>query len=191
MLNDETVERADPKTVGENVRNVWRNHGFRAHINEENKQVTVFAQRNAWNRLGAYVVHAALLTIFIGGFLTSRYGVGGAMEIQPGKTSNAFATREITVDGGRESQSSLPFQIECMDLEQKLIRPKAPSYIEHDRLVELLRSRTEPRRRTCLFFLTTSRLSRLSILPSSFRGRNARQITFLRPGWRRRGDLAR
>lgn len=124
MLNDESVERADPKTVAENVRNVWRKHGFRARINEENKQVTVFAQRNAWNRLGAYLVHAALLTIFIGGFLTSRYGVGGAMEIQPGKTSNAFATREITVDGGRESQAFLPFQIECTDLEQKLIRPE-------------------------------------------------------------------
>lgn len=124
MLKDESVERADPKTVAENVRKAWREHGFRAHINEENKQVTVFSQRNAWNRLGAYVVHAALLTIFIGGFLTSRYGVGGAMEIQPGKTYNAFATREITVNGGRESQASLPFQIECTDLEQKLIRPE-------------------------------------------------------------------
>jgi cytochrome c biogenesis protein len=124
MLNDEAVKRADPKTVAENIRKVWRKHGFRARINEENKQVTVFAQRNAWNRLGAYVVHAALLTIFIGGFLTSRYGVGGPMEIQPGKTSNAFATREISVDGGREFQAFLPFQIECMDLEQKLIRPE-------------------------------------------------------------------
>jgi cytochrome c biogenesis protein len=124
MLNDEAADRADPKTVAENVRKVWRRHGFRARINEENKQLTVFAQRNAWNRLGAYVVHAALLTIFIGGFLTSRYGVGGSMEIQPGKTSNAFATGEITVDGGSESQAFLPFQIECVDLEQKLIRPE-------------------------------------------------------------------
>jgi len=124
MLSDEAVERADPKTVAEDVRKVWRKHGFRARINEENKQVTVFAQRNAWNRLGAYVVHAALLTIFIGGFLTSRFGVGGPMEIQPGKTSNSFATYEISVDGGRESRAFLPFQIECMDLEQKLIRPE-------------------------------------------------------------------
>ncbi|HKA22802.1 MAG TPA: hypothetical protein VKN18_31310 [Blastocatellia bacterium] len=47
MLKDESVERGDPKTVAENVRKAWREHGFRAHINEENKQVTVFAQRNA------------------------------------------------------------------------------------------------------------------------------------------------
>ena len=124
VFDDEAVERADPKTVAENVRKVWRKHGFRARINEEEDRMTVFAQRNAWNRLGAYVVHAALLTIFIGGFLTSRYGVGGAMEIEPGKTSNAFATREIAIDGGSESQAFLPFQIECVDLEQKLIKPE-------------------------------------------------------------------
>jgi len=124
MFNAEAVDRADPKGLAEKVRQAWRKHGFRARISKEEDRVTVFAQRNAWNRLGAYVVHAALLTIFIGGFLTSRYGVGGSMEIQPGQTSSAFSTREITLDGGRESQAFLPFQIECVDLEQKLIRPE-------------------------------------------------------------------
>jgi cytochrome c biogenesis protein len=124
MFNAEAINRVRPKGVAEDVRKAWRKHGFRARINEEEGRVTVFAQRYAWNRLGAYLVHAALLTIFIGGFLTSRYGVGGPMEIQPGRTSNAFSTRDITVDGGRQSQAFLPFQIECVDLEQKLIRPE-------------------------------------------------------------------
>ena len=124
MFNAEAIEHADPKGVAEKVRNAWRKHGFRARINEENNRTTVFAQRSVWNRLGAYVVHVALLTIFTGGFLTSRYGVGGSMEINPGKTSNVFATSEITMDGGRESKAFLPFQIECTDLEQKLIRPE-------------------------------------------------------------------
>lgn len=94
------------------------------HITGENARLTVFAQRNTLNRLGAYFVHVALLTIFTGGFLTSRYGVGGAMEIKPGKTSNVFATSDITLDGVRGSQQVLPFQIECTELEQKLIRPE-------------------------------------------------------------------
>jgi cytochrome c biogenesis protein len=46
------------------------------------------------------------------------------MEIKPGKTSNTFATSEISLDGVRESQAFLPFQIECTDLQQKLIRPE-------------------------------------------------------------------
>ncbi|MEK6409270.1 MAG: cytochrome c biogenesis protein ResB [Acidobacteriota bacterium] len=94
------------------------------HVTDENGRLTVFAQRNTWNRLGAYVVHVALLTIFTGGFLTSRYGVGGSMEIKPGKTSNAFGTSEISLEGARQSQAFLPFQIECTDLQQKLIRPE-------------------------------------------------------------------
>jgi cytochrome c biogenesis protein len=124
MFNAEGVEHADPKGVAEQIRKAWRRHGFRARINEENSRVTVFAQRNTWNRLGAYVVHVALLTIFTGGFLTSRYGVGGSMELKPGKTSNAFATSEVSLDGARQSQMFLPFQIECTDLQQKLIRPE-------------------------------------------------------------------
>ena len=124
MFTAEAVEHADSKSVAEKVRTAWRKRGFRAHITEENNRVTVFAQRNTWNRLGAYFVHVALITIFTGGFLTSRYGVGGPMEIKPGKTSNAFATSEITLEGARESQAFLPFQIECTDLQQKLIRPE-------------------------------------------------------------------
>jgi len=91
-------------------------------VTEEGSRFTVFSQRHTLNRLGAYVVHVALLTIFTGGFLTSRYGVGGSMEIKPGRTSDKFMTSEITLDGARESQAVLPFQIECTDLQQKLIR---------------------------------------------------------------------
>jgi cytochrome c biogenesis protein len=124
MFNAEATERADPKGLAERVRQAWKKKGFRARIREENNRVTVFAQRSVWNRLGAYVVHVALLTIFTGGFLTSRYGIGGSMEIKPGRTSEKFTTSEISLDGSRESQAILPFQIECTDLQQKLIRPE-------------------------------------------------------------------
>ena len=122
MFTAEATEHSDPKGVAEEISRAWRKHGFRARINEENNRVTVFAQRSVWNRLGAYVVHVALITIFTGGFITSRYGVGGSMEIKPGKTSDKFATSEVLLDGARESPAVLPFQIECTDLQQKLIK---------------------------------------------------------------------
>ncbi|MFY9557827.1 MAG: cytochrome c biogenesis protein ResB [Blastocatellia bacterium] len=124
MFTAEAVDHSDPQRVAEKVKAAWRRRGLRSRISQENNRVTVFAQRNPWNRLGAYVVHVALLTIFTGGFLTSRYGIGGPMEIKPGKTSNAFQTSEITLEGSREAQAFLPFQIECTDLEQILIRPE-------------------------------------------------------------------
>jgi cytochrome c biogenesis protein len=113
-----------PGIVAEKVRAAWKAHGLRARISEEKNRVTVFAQKNKLNRLGAYVVHVALLTIFTGGFLTSRYGVGGSMEIRPGKSADKFTTNEITIDQGpRQAEVTLPLQIECRDLQQKLIRP--------------------------------------------------------------------
>jgi cytochrome c biogenesis protein len=125
MFNAESEENEEPQALAEKVRLAWRSHGFRARISEENNRLTVFAQRNAWNRLGAYVVHVALITIFIGGFLTNRYGMGGSMEIRPGKSSNQFTVIENdSVKGPREAIATLPFQIECRDLQQTLIRPE-------------------------------------------------------------------
>lgn len=126
MFNASGVKHDDPNRVAEQIRKAWRKHGFRARINEENNRVTVFAQRNKWNRLGAYVVHVALLTIFTGGFLTSRYGKGGPMEIRPGKSSNTYMTLDFGVDGQITTQMKLPpgMEIECRDIQQTLISPE-------------------------------------------------------------------
>jgi cytochrome c biogenesis protein len=97
---------------------------FDVRLTKDNDRFTVFGQLNAWNRLGAYVVHIALLTICLGGFLTSRYDVGGMMEIVPGEASRSFVTLKSTVEGPQNGQAQLPFEIECLDLQQKLVRPE-------------------------------------------------------------------
>jgi cytochrome c biogenesis protein len=146
----EGYENVEPKAAAEKVRAAWRKFGFRGRVTEEDNRLTVFAQRNNWNRLGAYVVHVALLTIFTGGFLTSRYGLGGSMEIKPGKTSNKFITSEILLDGGREGTAELPFQIECTDLKQMLIREEGTldnsntiDWLSYIRINDRERNRTE------------------------------------------------
>jgi len=63
-------------------------------------------------------------TIFVGGFLTSRYGVGGSMEITPGQSSNAFMTFENQLHGEQVKKAQMPFTVECSDLRQELIRPE-------------------------------------------------------------------
>ncbi len=123
-FSKETALAGKPKEVAEKIKAAWRQHGFKAKITEDNDRLTVFAQRNVTNRLGAYIVHVALLTIFFGGFLTARYGMGGMMQITPGETTNAFTTFEMTLDGPRTGQATVPFQVECTDLQQKLIRPE-------------------------------------------------------------------
>ncbi len=97
---------------------------FDISISEDNGRRTVFGQLNAWNRLGAYSVHVALLTIFVGGMLTAKFDVGGSMEIIPGEASDSFVTLRNTLEGPVTGPAKLPFIIECTDLQQKLIRPE-------------------------------------------------------------------
>ena len=110
--------------LSERIQRNWRKAGFRVRVTPADGRVTVFAQRFVWNRLGAYAVHVALLTIFTGGFLTNRYGAGGSMEIEPGKLADRFSTLQYSLDGPRMGTMTLPFKIECLDVQQKLVRPE-------------------------------------------------------------------
>jgi cytochrome c biogenesis protein len=124
MLNTENCMNESHRALADRVREAWRALGFRARISEQDGRLTVFAQRNTCNRLGAYVVHVGLLTIFAGGFLTMRYGAGGMMEIRPGQSSNSFNTFHMTLEGQKRGQAGLPFTVECTNLQQRLIRPE-------------------------------------------------------------------
>ncbi len=114
-----------PEQAAAQISAAWRKNRLRSSVTVDGGRVTVFAQRNAWNRLGAYVVHVALLLILVGGFLTSRYGVGGVMEISPGNSSNVFMIYDTPLDGAGAARAQLPFEIECTDLQQQLIKPEA------------------------------------------------------------------
>ena len=96
----------------------WR----RAVLNEKGGRTFVFAQSGAWNRLGAYAVHVALLTIFTGGFLTSQLGQNGQMPLLPGQTSNEISESVFELNEVKQFTKQLPFEIICTDIQQKLIK---------------------------------------------------------------------
>jgi cytochrome c biogenesis protein len=122
MFNSETELDRSPEEAAESVRLAWKKRGLRASVSEENGRITVFGQRNSWNRIGAYFVHVALITIFTGGFLTNRYGVGGIMDIMPGQTFNTFQRLQVRLDKSSVETLGLPFSIECTDIQQQLIK---------------------------------------------------------------------
>ena len=106
------------------IAETWRKLRFRVKVTDDKGRITVFAQKNSWNRIGAYIVHVALLTILTGGFLTNKWGSGGMMQIEPGKTADSYVSQEIELDGPRRSINTLPFAVECTDITQQLIRPE-------------------------------------------------------------------
>jgi cytochrome c biogenesis protein len=142
------IPKASRQQLAERAAAAARKMSFRARVTEADDRTTIFAERGVWNRLGAYAVHIGLLTIFIGYFMTSR-GHTGSMNATPGKSSQSILKNEFSVNnasmehavGVRELQ--LPFKVECLDFEQKLIdkngsleQTNTLDWITHVRIVD-------------------------------------------------------
>ncbi|HST53402.1 MAG TPA: cytochrome c biogenesis protein ResB [Pyrinomonadaceae bacterium] len=113
---------ASRDAVVERVSAAFAGNRFKAKVTEKNGKTFVFGERGTWNRLGAYAVHVALLTIFSGAFLTAEFGHTGSMGLEPGQTSSEMTETVFDVDQVSQATYQLPFKIECTDIEQKLIR---------------------------------------------------------------------
>jgi len=103
-----------------------RAEGLRARVSEKGGRTFVFAERGVWNRLGAYAVHVALLTIFTGGFLTSYIGRTGQMPLSPEadsprKRANTMSQTVFNLDQLGRATVPVPFTVECLDIKQVLI----------------------------------------------------------------------
>lgn len=100
----------------------WR----RLHEAEKDGRTYLLAESGVWNRLGAYPVHVALLTIFLGGFLTAQLGTTGNLPLAPGESSNLIRESVVDLDRVSEITKQLPFEVTFTDIEQKLIRREGP-----------------------------------------------------------------
>ena len=121
------MRSANTREAAEKVANTFRAVGLKPTITEKNGRTTVFGERGTWNRLGAYSVHVALLTIFFGGFLTSQFGFTGNLPLEPGGSGNKIMERVLDENGEPKLVTMpLPFTVECTDIQQKLIREDGP-----------------------------------------------------------------
>lgn len=114
------------ETVAERVAAACKSVGMKPTLTEKGTRTFVFAERGAWNRLGAYAVHVALLTIFLGGFMTRMFDQNGQVTIRPGMSAKEMSETVFNLnDGGLELARAtlpLPFEITCTDIQQKLIK---------------------------------------------------------------------
>ncbi|MBV9241762.1 MAG: cytochrome c biogenesis protein ResB [Acidobacteria bacterium] len=82
----------------------------------------VFGESGVWNRLGAYPVHVALLTIFVGGFMTGEMGSTGNMVLAPGVNTDLMSETVLNLDKATQVTKKLPFSVICTDIQQKLLK---------------------------------------------------------------------
>jgi len=86
--------------------NAFRQMGFRPRRVEGKESVSLFAERNRFSRLAAYVVHASLLLIFGGALVDAIWGYRGYLALTENEQASQIELRE----GARKS---LPFTIRC------------------------------------------------------------------------------
>jgi cytochrome c biogenesis protein len=120
----ESKEAAADKVVG-----VFRKNGLKTRVTEKNNRIYIFGESGKFNRLGAYIVHVALLTLFLGHFVALQSGFDADVRLMPGQKTNEIQLIELDLDDAQGLQTqrynvALPFSIICTDIEQKLIDPK-------------------------------------------------------------------
>ncbi len=75
-------------------------------VNEHNGEYHLFAQKNAWCRLGVYVVHLSILVIFVGAIIGSLFGFKGFVTIVEGSSVSSIESRN-------GQQVPLGFDLRC------------------------------------------------------------------------------
>jgi cytochrome c biogenesis protein len=117
-LNGESQTEIAEKIAEAAKKSGWR----KTKITEKGNRTFVFAQSGSWNRMAYQAVHVGLLTIFLGGFLTTQLGQTGQIPLTPGKSSNEMFETVFELNQVKEFKKRIPFDIFCTDIQQKLIK---------------------------------------------------------------------
>lgn len=116
------VLQGEREAILEKIRDAAKKTGWQKVVfGEKESRTFVFAETGAWNRLCYLAIHAALLTTFLGGFLTAQLGFTGNIKLSPGQTVRQMTETVFDPDGIKESRQRLPFAVTCTDIEQQLI----------------------------------------------------------------------
>jgi cytochrome c biogenesis protein len=109
--------------ITESIKNVFKKNGLRSTITEKKGKYYVFGESGRFNRLGAYIVHVFLLTLFLGHFVSLQTGFDADVQFVPGETTNQIEMIRFNLDQKEKFAVGLQFSISATDIQQKLIDP--------------------------------------------------------------------
>lgn len=113
----------DEQKLANEISRVFKKQGLKTKIAEKEGNLYVFGESGKWNRLGAYIVHVALLTLFLGHFVALQTGFDADVNFMPGQTTSEIQLIEFNLDEVNRFAVKLPFTITATDIQQKLIDP--------------------------------------------------------------------
>lgn len=146
QMQSETLQVVgeNEKQIADKIREIFKSNNLKTRISEDTVKyylndehgkkdfgniqtktnLIVFGESGKWNRMGAYIVHVFLLTLFLGHYVALQTGFDADVQFQPGQTTNEIQLIEFNLDKQDRYKVSLPFTITCTDIEQQLIDPK-------------------------------------------------------------------
>ena len=90
----------------------------------KSKNVYVFGESGRLNRIGAYIVHVFLLTLFLGHFVALQTGFDADVRMIPGDATDKIQKVEFDLDQKEKFDVQVPFTMTCTDIQQRLIDPR-------------------------------------------------------------------
>ncbi len=98
--------------------------GLKTTVSQDKDVTFVFGEGGRINRLGAYVVHVFLLTLFLGHFVALQTGFDADVRMIPGSKTDEIQLIQFNLDKKEKFNVKLPFSMECTDISQTLIDEK-------------------------------------------------------------------
>jgi cytochrome c biogenesis protein len=119
---NEVLEFADESVdeVAARIKKKLHEKGLKATISIENGTTYIFGESGRINRLGAYMVHVALLTLFLGHFVALQTGFDADVRMTPGAQTNEIQMIQFNLDKKEKFNVKIPFLMECTDIQQRL-----------------------------------------------------------------------
>ncbi|MFZ1699375.1 MAG: cytochrome c biogenesis protein ResB [Pyrinomonadaceae bacterium] len=119
------AERTPEESI-QRIDEAFRQNGLKTTVTKEQGSTYIFGESGRINRLGAYVVHVFLLTLFLGHFVSLTTGFDADVRMIPGATTDEIQMIEYKLDKKEKFNVKLPFSIECTDIQQRLIDANGP-----------------------------------------------------------------
>ena len=121
--HNETIglDEKSAEATASQIEGKFKASGLKTTVTNENGTITVFGEKGRINRLGAYVVHVFLLTLFLGHFVALTTGFDADVRMIPGAVTDEIQMIEFALDKKEKFNVKLPFSIECTDIQQSLI----------------------------------------------------------------------
>ncbi|MBX7060519.1 MAG: cytochrome c biogenesis protein ResB [Pyrinomonadaceae bacterium] len=117
--------------VADEIAATFKSKGLKPKITHTDEATFVFGESGKWNRLGAYVVHLALIILFMGHWVALQTGFDADVRMVPGQKTEQIQLIEYKLDKKERYNVQLPFAITCTDIQQQLIDEAGPIDVQN------------------------------------------------------------